>query len=81
METSCCAEIRTGDSIVLRALLENMRKGGQLGPIEVSPSSPGGSYSEGIKIARVLAETGTGTRLERLKASMRLLLSGRASRR
>jgi hypothetical protein len=63
---SLVGEIKPGDSIALRTHLENAKRGGTT-PI-VSLSSPGGSYSEGIKIARVLSETGTGTLVRKSSA-------------
>jgi hypothetical protein len=56
---SLTGEIKDGDAAVLRPQLENIREN-HLFPT-VTLSSPGGSYLEGIRLARLFAETKTST--------------------
>jgi hypothetical protein len=52
---SLTGEIKDGDAAVLRPQLE------KLSFPTVALSSPGGSYPEGIRLARLFSQTGTGT--------------------
>jgi hypothetical protein len=52
-------EIKDRDAVALRSQLEKTRESGLVPTVALS--SPGGSYSEGILLARVLLQTGTST--------------------